>query len=823
MPLDAALETPTGFGPLLRHYRIAAGLTQEELAERAELSVRGVRYLERDLRRPYRDTVRRLADALSLSPEGHRILTRAARPATSSTGVGGTVPMPAGPLIGRERDIASVSDLLRREDVRLLTLTGVGGVGKTRLAFEVASQLRVSFADGVVSVPLVSVSDPELVASAIARAVGLQETGRLPVREALAIFLRERRTLLLLDNFEHVAAAASLVSALATSTSHLKVLVTSRVALRLRGEQQFPVSALELPEVTDEASVYALAANPAVDLFLRRAQAVKPDFALTQANGATVASICRRLEGLPLAIELAAARIRVLPPGPMLDRLAHRLSFLIGGALDLPARQRTMREAIAWSYDLLDPAEQLLFRRLAVFQRGCDLATIEAVCDAAGSPSGDILDGVEDLVRSSLLRVQETADVEPRFAMLETVREYALERLADSGEEDELRRHHADYFLTFTEESASKFFGPEQRQWLDRVEREHDNLRAVVQWCVEYGQTERGLRLAAGLWPLWYVRGYAEGRLHLAHLLALPGADAVSASRAGSLLGAGQLALWQGDYVAARTYLDESIRLYRTLRNERGTADALLCAGFASRVQEDYETARDFLEEGIALSRAIGHPFITAACLHHLGMIAVDADGDHAAAEPLLEESLMLYRRLGVQRFIGLVSFSLGNAVSAQGDRARAFRLFQDGLTELLEVGEKLAIPSAVDSFAHLAMDEGHAERAVRLSGAATALRNTSNTSVWPAVQRARERWLGAALAALGGEAFRRVWAEGRAMTGEQACAYALGEVGVLNDITRRPDAGNRLPRISPIRVAGDGGQGGEGPPAPGAGGTSGP
>ena len=786
MATDTAPEMPAGFDRLLRHYRVAAGLTQEELAERAELSARGVRYLEQALRRPYRDTVRRLAEALALSPEDYAILTAASRPTTSLTG-SATGPVPAGPLIGREREIAAASDLLRREDARLLTLTGIGGVGKTRLALEVGRHLQPSYADGVVWVPLVSLSDPELVASAVAQAVGLQETGSVPVREALAHFLRERHVLLLLDNFEHLAAAASLVSDLMASSSHMNVLVTSRVALRLRGEQEFPVAPLELPQMTDEASVYALAANPAVDLFLRRAQAVKPDFALTKANAGTVASICRRLEGLPLAIELAAARIRALPPGAMLDRLEHRLSFLTGGALDLPARQRTMRETIAWSYDLLDPAEQLLFRRLAVFGGGCGLAAIEAVCDAAGSPSGDVLDGVEALMRSSLLLIQDAPDEEPRFVMLETVREYALERLVASGEEGELWRRHADYYLTFMEERASAFLGPEQRQWLDRVEREHDNLRAVVQWCLEHGQVESGLRLTAALWPLWYVRGYAEGRTHLAHLLDRPEANSVAAPRAGSLLGAGQLALWQGDYVAARAYLEESIALHRTLGNERGTADALLCAGFAARVQEEYETARAFLEEGLALSRAIAHPFITAACLHHLGMIAVDADGDYHAAGGFLEESLTLYRKLGVQRFIGLVSLTLGDVVRAQCDRAGAFRLFHSGLTTLLEVGEKLAIPAALDSFSHLALDEGHAERAARLSGAATGLRDSSHTSAWPAVRRARERWLTAAHAALGEAAFQRAWVEGQTMTGEQACAYALGEVEVPHPAPSSP------------------------------------
>ena len=475
--------------------------------------------------------------------------------------------LPAQPttLLGREAEVAAARALLQQDGVRMVTLTGPGGTGKTRLGLQVGAELVDVFADGVWFVPLAAIADPALVVPAIAQSLGLSEVASQPLLNIVQDYLKDKQALLLLDNFEHLTSAASTISALLAACPTLKVLITSREPLRITGEREIPVPPLSLPSSRQVRglSPAAFLEYPAIRLFVERAQTVKPDFALTEAIAADVAAICLRLDGLPLAIELAAARVRVLPPGQLLARLDRRLKILTGGNRDLPARQQTLRAAIEWSHELLDPDEQSLFAHLAVFAGGCTLEAAEAVCGAHGGHEIDVLDGLDSLSQKSLLRPEEGSEGWTRFTMLETIREYALERLDASGEADSLRQAHARFFLDLAEAAEPQLTGPDQVLWLDRLGTEHDNLRAALGWLERSSEREPWLRLSGALWRFWWVRGHmTEGRGWLARALAetdgLP-----PAVRAKSLSGAGILAESQGDYVQAKALHEESLALAR--------------------------------------------------------------------------------------------------------------------------------------------------------------------------------------------------------------------------------------------------------------------
>ena len=524
--------------------------------------------------------------------------------------------------------------------------------------------------------------------------------------------------------------------------------------------------------------VHAVAASPSVDLFLRRAQAVQPGFVLTEATAEAVAAICRCLDGLPLAIELAAARIRVLPPPAMLVRLADRLAFLTGGPGDLPPRQQAMRATVAWSHDLLDERHREVFAELAVFDGGFGFAALEAVLQFDPIT---LLDAVEALHRNSLLLLVDAGEDDPRFRMLGTVRDFALECMSRQGTAAQLRERHAGYYLALAEEAGRGFYGPESTRWLDVVEDDNANLRAALTWYLDRRDAAEGLRLCAALWSFWYVRGYAtEGRAWSAAFLALPAPASPSAhispARAQTLLGVGQLAQTQGDYTASADALAASIGLYRTLGDRRSTAAALLAAGFTARVQEDYTAARDLLRESLAESRETGYSFVAAGALHHLGMIAADADHDPGTAEDLLQQSITLYRSLGLTRFIALLQLSLGDVACRQQDYPRAHRLLTQGLTGMSQTGEKLGIHGALDSLARLAADRHRWDHAVTLAAAAERLRRSSGSRSWPVVERRRSQWVRQAQHQLTHHQYSSAWAHGETFTPEQAVAYALND-----------------------------------------------
>ena len=647
------------------------------------------------------------------------------------------VPHPATPLIGREREIATARatfglDLLEsglrreRQTARLLTLTGPGGAGKTRLSLHLAAELGAEFADGAAFVPLADVTNPDLVPAAIASTLDIADTGGESPREAIFNHLRDRHLLLVLDNLEQVMGAATLVSDLLAACPRLTILATSRERLDLRAERELPLPPLALPsfpprttaagrlELEDEApdAIDDIRRSEAVRLFVNRAQSVKPGFDITAENAAAVVDICRRLDGLPLAIELAAARLRLLSPQALRDRLDRRLDALGHGPRDLPARQQTMRDTIAWSYDLLDRAEQQLFGRLSVFAGGATLEAAEAIAiDRPGDGAPAVLEILESLVDKNL--VQLIGD-EPRMRMLQTIRDFGQERLAESGEHLIIERRHADYFLALGEESEQLLACGEQTRWLDRLDQEQPNLRAAIDWFRNQGQTEEALRLAGALWRFWWLRGdLGEGRQRLASLLA-ESAQVAPAVRAKALNGAGVLAESQGDWEAATHLHQESLGIFRRIDDQRGVAWSLNNLGVVAIDQGEYSRAQTLLEENLEVAERANDRAGIATALTDLGLIAHHQE-DYEQATTLWTRSLALFRALGDQSHMARALNNLGTIAMQLGEYERAHGLLTESLEFHRSVGDRQGIASTLNNLADTTANLGDVETAMGL------------------------------------------------------------------------------------------------------------
>jgi predicted ATPase/class 3 adenylate cyclase len=668
-------------------------------------------------------------------------------------------------FVGRGHEMAEARRLLAT--TRLLTLTGPGGTGKTRLGIQVAAESIGDFSDGVYFVALGPIEDPELVAPAIVSAMGLNENPNLPPSARLIEYLRDRHVLLILDNFEQVLPAAGLVGELLKSSPKLSVVVTSRATLHLYGEREYAVPPMALPGAGAELDPATISQYEAVALFIQRAAAVRPDFQITAANAPAVAEICSRLDGLPLAIELAAARVKLLPPQALLARLGKSLETLQAGSMDLPARQRTLRGAIAWSHDLLDVSGRGLFACFSIFVDGAGLAAAESVC---GGASVDVLSGLSSLVDQSLVR-QEEIDGEPRFTMLTTIREYAQERLAESGAADETARRHAAFCLELAERSAPGLTGTDQKRLLDELTRENGNLRAAINWSIERGEVETAMRLGFALWRFWHMRGMLrEGAAVLERILAMPDPDGHPRERAKALEAAGGVAHWRGDAAASLAYYGACLDLWRKIGDQAEIANALYNVGWPPLItNSDLDASLRAFEESLAMFRALGNQEMIARVLWGLGNV-YHAKGDYAAARDALLEDVAMLRGTTDAFSLAWALRSLGLAYQLLGQTHEAVPLWRESLEHFVSVGDVSGVTILVGDFVYAVIADGDRLGAVRLAAAAEHLAHAGGTELaLTGVNVVHPDTSG-----LDPEVVRIASAEGERMTVDEAVAYAL-------------------------------------------------
>ena len=721
------------------------------------------------------------------------------------------LPSPLTTIVGRDGDLEAAKLLLLQDRIRLVTFTGPGGAGKTRLSVELAWRVVDNFSGGIFLVSLGNVTDPDLVVPSIAETVGALEKKDKPLELSLKEHLRGKEALLILDSFEHLLPEATVVTELLADCPKLKIIVTSQTPLRIQGEQEIPVQPLPLPDLRKLPAVDALLGYAAILLFVQRAQAIRSDFAVTPQNARPIAEICVMLDGLPLALELAAARIRILSPTEILKRMEKRLQFLSSGSSEAPMRQRTLRATIAWSHDLLDENEKKLFRRLSAFVGSFDVEAVESVCNSKRDLHGNILDVLTRLVERSVIQSRES-DGEYRFVMLDTIREFALESLEASGEGKETRESYAAHIASLLERADAELkAGPNQEPWMKRLDSEHNSIRWALGWATNSGNGDLTLRMVSSLWRFWYSRGHwSEGRIWLNK--ALESGAGSKALRARALQGAGAFASVQGDFQTARFYLQESLELAEESGDKERVAQALNSLGTDMISHNDFSGER-LLERSLTIMQGLGNKWGTAMVLNNLGFSAT-ARGENEKAITLYEQSLQLFRELGDKRHIAYLLTNLGansrdkreydrarellneslalsreldekvciaesllylaSVDSRQGKQSQVNARLNESLMLAHELGNKEVIAECLEEFAVSACANGNAERATRLFAASEKLRKLAKLEMPPETKERHDTHMAATRTALADQKFAVEWARGQGMNLEESIAYAL-------------------------------------------------